>query len=150
MNIEGGASSLKKEKSIKIPPQVSKYIELEMENYVESTKMLRQLRADIIHGKASEDLVGRKSKTDKSDPTGAKVVKLNTELVIQRLERMTSAIEYAYNSDERLFYVFVLYYVERKPMQEVCRKLHISNRSFYRYRRALILTVGERTGHIIT
>lgn len=132
---------------LRIPPAVFRYIEHELYNQDEIRQELQRIKADIIEGSSAVNHSG--GRTGPGDPTGSKVVKLVSSPSILAMERSTRAVDKALqmlNEDHRMLYE--LKYRQRLSWQEVCDAMPCSERTYFRLRSKLVLTVGANLGVI--
>jgi len=129
---------------MRINKSVFRYIEHEMYCYKETKRELQMCREDIIDGTNKPDAGGR---SGISDPTGQKSVKLTSSTFMAKAERTLNAID---NSLEILGdkhrELFNLRYLEVRPWREVYLEMNISDRSYFRLRRELVISVGLNLG----
>jgi len=129
---------------MRINKSIFRYIEHEMYCYKETKRELQLCREDIIDGTNKPDAGGR---SGISDPTGQKSVKLTSSTFMAKAERTLNAID---NSLEILGdkhrELFKLRYLEVRPWREVYLEMNISDRSYFRLRRELVISVGLNLG----
>ena len=131
---------------MRIPPAVFRYIEHELYNFDQTRRELEQDKLDIIH-QAPQLAVGGRS--GPSDPTASRAVKLVATPSLRQMERVISAVDKALvmlNEDYRMLYE--LKYRQGLSWQEVCDAMPCSERTYFRLRSKLVLTVGANLGVI--
>jgi len=130
---------------LKIDKSVFKYIEYELYSYQQTKKEIKICRDSIINGSPCIDEIKTKGKI--SNPTANKANKLVTSAFLNKSERTINAIN---KSMEILNYnhkrLFELRYVEGLYWKEVYLEMNLSDRSYYRLRRELVMTVGIQLG----
>lgn len=129
--------------SQKIPCAIFRWVEYELYNLEWHKEELRRLKEEILL-KSPDKLSGGKSNVI-SDQTGQKAVKLVDHIGIVTLERKIKAIEYSLrNSMFKELYEWK--YRQQCPWQEVCTKMNVSERTYFRIRSALIRDIARRLG----
>lgn len=134
---------------IKIPPAVFRHIEHELYNYDQTKKALEESRLSIIHQTPGGQAGGGGSNKEPGDPTGSKAIKLLSTPTLLHMERVVHAIDTALkmlNDDHRA--LFELKYRQGLGWQEVCQEMPCSERTYFRLRRRLVVTVGVNLGVI--
>jgi len=133
----------------KIPRAVFRYVEHELYNYDLTCSELEQLREEIISTSASPGYIVAGAGGEASDSTGAKAVKLITNVAIARMVRTLSAIDRALMRLQPYHRkLFELKYRKCKPWQEICMEMHIEERTYFKYRRELVVMVALEMGFV--
>ncbi len=130
-----------------VPRAVFRYIEHELYNYKETKKEIQELREDIQEGMSvplKEAVPGRGYI---SDPTSRKAMKLLTSKALKKMVGNVTAIDRALNrlnDDHRQ--LFVLKYQHALHWKKVCSEMPVSDRTYFRLRRELVLMVAAEMG----
>lgn len=130
---------------MKLDRAVFRYIEHELYNYDETKKEIEELRMDIIEKGPLKEAVPGTGYV--SDTTARKAIKLVTNTALARMERTVRAIDRALarlSDDHRQ--LFELKYRQCLPWQRVCELIPLSERSYFRLRRELVLMVALEMG----
>jgi len=133
---------------VKLPRAVFRYIEHELYNYQLTKRELEELRRDIISIAASPGWVAANG-TGVRDTTGGKAVRLVTNAAIARMTRTVAAIDRALvrlSGHHR--WLFELKYCQGMSWQRICAEMHIEERTYYKYRRELVIMVALEMGLI--
>jgi len=125
-----------------------KLIESELYCYNETKKELEQLEEEILEGSAFQEVCVQSGTT--GDTTANKAVKLISSKAIIECERRIRAINKTLlilQQDETKMRMLQMKYFERKYTDVgIMNELHISNNTFYRWRREIVKLVGEYLG----
>ena len=130
---------------MKLDRAVFRYIEHELYNYDETKKEIEELREDIIERAPLKETVPNMGYI--SDPTARKALKLVSSTAIARMERTVRAIERALarlSDDHRQ--LFELKYRQCLPWKRVCELMPVSERTYFRLRRELVIMVAFEMG----
>lgn len=132
---------------MRIEQRVFKYVEHELYNYDNTKKMLQQYREAILESSPGQQEI--KVQTGTGDPTAKKAILLVSSAFIIRAEQTIQAIErsLAMLSEEHRK-LFKLKYQDCLPWQEVMIELGVSERTYFRMRRELVITVAQQLGLI--
>lgn len=129
---------------MKIHKSIFRYIEYELYNYEDIKKELNSYKEEITESTATPET---HVKGGISNITENKAIKLTTSVFIVRAERTIKAIEKALGLlEEKHRDLFKLKYIEILPWQVICMELDISDRSYFRLRREVVITVGQQMG----
>mgnify|MGYP000872409590 CR=1 FL=1 len=130
---------------MKLDRAVFRYIEHELYNYDETKREIEELRMDIIEKAPLKEAIPGTGYV--SDPTARKAMKLVTSTALARMERTVRAIDRALArlTDEHR-QLFELKYRQCLPWQRVCELIPLSERSYFRLRRELVLMVALEMG----
>jgi len=132
---------------VRIEHRVFKYVEHELYNYDNTKKMLQQYREAILESSPGQQEI--KVQTGTGDPTAKKALQLVSSAFIARAEQTIQAIERSLamlTEDHRK--LFKLKYQDCLPWQEVIIELGVSERTYFRMRRELVITVAQQLGLI--
>lgn len=129
---------------MKIDKSIFRYIEHELYNYDETKKELQRYREEILE---STHFAEVPAYTGPGDPTGNKAVKLASSAFVIHAEKIIKAIDRSLailgDRHKELFYYK---YQKGLPWQEVALEMNISDRTYFRLRRELVMTVGQQLG----
>lgn len=130
--------------------EVFRYVEAELFDYPWTLKEIARLRADIaLEGVALEEalLGARVSGGRLPDPTREKAIRLITNRRLKRMEETVEAIERVLSRlPAEMRELVRLRYWERWGRVRVCEELHISERTYYRWRAAVVRAVAVEMG----
>jgi len=133
----------------RIPRAIFRYIEHELYNYDLTCSELEQLRQEIISASASPGYVVASEGCGVSDSTGRKAVRLVTNAAIARMTRTLAAIDRALvRLQPHHRKLFELKYRKCKPWQEICMEMYIEERTYFKYRRELVVMAALEMGLI--
>lgn len=130
---------------VKLGRAVFNYIEHELYCYQATQQELAELREEIIGETAVPEVVVAGGWHP--DPTEKKASQLLTNAALARMTRVVRAIDRALarlDGDHRR--LFVLRYQQCRPWPSICREMALSERSYFRLRRELVLTVARELG----
>lgn len=130
-----------------IPTAVFKYVEYELYSYDRTLCSIRELREEIID--AAPYLEVRVSGEGAGDITLAKVKRLVTDRVLARMNRVVEAVERALaRLDGGYRRLFELKYRQGLDWVQVCERMPVSERTYYRMRWRLVSMVAFELGLI--
>lgn len=130
---------------MRINKSVFRYIEHELYCYRETKRELNLCRESIIEGTNKPEEGG--SGSNISDPTGQKSIKLASSSFLAKAERTLNAIDRSLDIlGDKHKELFNLRYMEGRPWREVYLEMNISDRSYFRLRRELVISVGLNLG----
>lgn len=125
-----------------------KLIESELYCYNETKKELEQLEEEIIEGSAFQEVCVQSGTT--GDTTANKAVKLISSKAIIECERRIKAIDKTLlilqQNETKLRLLQMKYFERRYTDIGIQNELHISDRTFYRWRKEIIKLVGNYLG----
>lgn len=133
---------------MKIERRVFKYVEYELYNYDNTKKELERYREMILESSPAPVEVKTQGGQITSQ-TESKALKLITSSFIAHAERVINAIDKSLamlTEDHRK--LFHLKYQECLPWQEIVIEMSISDRTYFRMRRELVITVAKQLGLI--
>lgn len=129
---------------MKINKTLFRYIEHELFNYEYTKKELEDYKESILE---ETNIVDVPNKSSISDTTASKAIKLTTSTRITNAERIINAIEKSLSIlGEKYQKLFNLKYTECLSLKEIYLEMNISERSYYRLRRELVIMVGQQLG----
>ena len=132
---------------MRIERRVFRYVEYELYNYDNTKKELERCREEILESSPSPPEI--KVQSGLGDPTAKKVEKILTTTYIARAEQTIKAIEKSLDMLTDLHrMLFKLKYQDCLPWQEVTIELEISERTYFRIRRELVVMVAQQLGLI--
>ena len=124
---------------------VFNYIEHELYCYQATRQELEVLREEIIAGATPREVAVAGGWHP--DPTGRKAVRLLTNAALARMTRVVRAVDRALaRLDESHRRLFVLRYQQCRSWPNVCQEMALSERSYFRLRRELVLAVAYELG----
>jgi len=126
---------------------IFKYIEAEIYDYSETIKEIKQLREEILEGDQQEELI-RVQSSRQSDPTATRATRLLMDKRLKRLEEVSHAIKRVYDAlpQEKRRLIEMKYWEKRFTTTGIAEALHISEMTFYRWRRQIVLVIGKELG----
>lgn len=126
---------------------VFRYIEAELYDYPATLKEIGQLREEIIESGAKEEGV-RVQVSSISDPTATRATMLLTNRRLKRLVEVREAIEAViYHLEPHHRRLVELKYWDRMLTNTgIAQQLNISEMTFYRWRRDIVIAIGQQLG----
>lgn len=129
---------------MRINKPIFKYIEHELYSYDEIKKELARYRETIIEGTPYLEVSGGNGP---GDPTSSKVMRLTSTSFVIQSERVINAVDKSLAIlGEKHRELFSWKYQKGLPWQEVALEMGISDRTYFRLRRELVITVGQHLG----
>lgn len=129
---------------MKINKSIFRYIEHELYNYSQTKKDLALYREQILEGTAYPEV---SVQSGPGDVTANKAVKLTSSAFVVQAERTLSAIDRSLEIlGERHQELFRLKYQMGVSWPNITIDMGISDRTYYRLRRELVITVGQHLG----
>lgn len=131
---------------MRINKSIFRYIEHELYNYEQTKKDLQLYREQILEGTAKPEVSVQSSP---GDVTQSKAIKLTSSTFVVQAERTISAIDRALDMlGDRHKELFRLKYQLGVSWPNITIDMGISDRTYYRLRRELVITVGQHLGLI--
>ena len=131
---------------MRINKSIFRYIEHELYNYEQTKKDLQLYREQVLEGTASHEV---SVQNGPGDVTANKVIKLTSSAFVVRAERVINAIEKSLDIlGDRHKELFKLKYQKGVTWPNITLDMGISDRTYYRLRRELVITVGQYLGLI--
>ena len=128
---------------------LERFLEDELSNYRKNMFELNLLREEIIEGSPSPDGMPRGNTT--SNPTESKAARLMTSNVILCLERRLKAVAMVLdryqNNPDMLRLIELRYFKGTHTAIGVMSELHISSKTFYRWRKELLENLAAELGY---
>ena len=128
---------------------LERFLEDELSNYRKNMFELNLLREEIIEGSPTPDGMPRGNTT--SNPTESKAARLMTSHVIICLERRLKAVAMVLdryqNNPEMLKLIELRYFKGTHTAIGVMSELHISSKTFYRWRKELLENLAAELGY---
>ena len=128
---------------------LERFLEDELSNYRKNMFELNLLREEIIEGSPTPDGMPRGNTT--SNPTESKAARLMTSHVIICLERRLKAVarvlDRYQNNPEMLRLIELRYFKGTHTAIGVMSELHISSKTFYRWRKELLENLAAELGY---
>lgn len=125
-----------------------KAIEAELYGYLDTKKELELLEEEILEGTGFQEVVVQSGTT--GDTTASKAIRLLSSRELLEIRKRINAIEKAMailQEDTTKLRLLQMKYLERKYTdQGIMEKLHISNRTFYRWRNEIIQLISSYLG----
>lgn len=130
---------------MQISRAVFRYVEHELYNFDATQRAMQELRCDVMYAPPVREAVPGSGRI--SDPTARKAIALVTNQAIGRMTRTINAINIALArlGDEHRA-IFELKYRQALPWQQVCQMIPVSERTYFRLRRELVLMVAAELG----
>ena len=129
---------------MRIDKSIFRYIEHELYNYDETKRELARYREDVLEGTHFTEVSVR---SNPGNPTAQKAIKLTSSAFVVQAEKVISAIDRSLNIlGDRHKELFKYKYQKGLPWQEVVLEMDISDRTYFRLRRELVMTVGQQLG----
>ena len=129
---------------MRIDKSIFRYIEHELYSYDETKRELARYREDVLEGTHFPEVSVR---SNPGNPTAQKAIKLTSSVFVVQAEKVISAIDRSLNIlGDRHKELFKYKYQKGLPWQEVCLEMNISDRTYFRWRRELVMTVGQQLG----
>lgn len=131
---------------MRVDKSVFKYIEYELYAYEQTKKEVESYKEYIIEGTPTMDVRGG---SGISDSTASKSIKLLSSAFLLKTERTIKAIDKSLEMlGEKHKKLFELKYLDCLPWREVYLEMNISDRTYFRLRRELVIIVGMQLGLI--
>jgi RinA family phage transcriptional activator len=129
---------------MQINKSVFRYIEHELYNYEHTKRDLALYREEILESTLFRDVAVQNGP---GDSTASKVVKLTSAAFVVQAVRVISAIEKSLEIlGDKHKELFKLKYQMGETWPNVAIDMGISDRTYYRLRRELVITVGQQLG----
>jgi len=133
-----------------------KLIESELTSYPETIKKLRELEEEIASPSGVQDSVVSVRKEGHGDPTFSKAFRMMTSLELLEMRKRIEAIQYMerilqLSSDPARYKMIELAYwsKDKHSVVSICQKLHISQSTYFVWRKQALALVAERLGWVI-
>ena len=131
---------------MKISKSVFRYIEYEMYSYDDIKKELGLYREEVLGGEEKPEVAVQGGLGDK---TANKAIKLTSSKFVLQSERIINSIDRSLELlGDTYIELFRLKYQNGLPWQEVIAEMNVSDRTYYRLRRELVIVVGQQLGVI--
>ncbi len=131
---------------MRINKSIFRYIEHELYNYEQTKKDLQLYREQVLEGTAKPEVSVQSSL---GDVTANKAVKLTSSAFVVQAERVINAIDRSLAIlGDRHKELFKLKYQMGITWPNITIDMGISDRTYYRLRRELVVTVGQQLGLI--
>lgn len=133
----------------KLGKQNFKLIELELKNYQNSKKELKEIEDSIIYSSGNGSEIRG---TEISDITANKAIKLVSNVYMREIARRIEAVEYAIDvfkstgQPKKVEFIKLKYFENKYNNYGVMMKLGIESSQFYRWRKELIELIAYRLG----
>ncbi len=128
---------------------LERFLEDELSNYRKNMFELNLLREEIIEGSPTPDGMPRGNTT--SNPTESKAARLMTSNVILCLERrlhgVARVLDRYQNNPEMLKFIELKYFKGTHTAIGVQNELHISERTYRRWRRNIVESLAAELGY---
>ncbi len=128
---------------------LERFLEDELSNYRKNMFELNLLREEIIEGSPTPDGMPRGNTT--SNPTESKAARLMTSNVIlcleRRLQGVARVLDRYQNNHEMLRLIELRYFKGTHTAIGVMNELHISSKTFYRWRKELLENLATELGY---
>jgi RinA family phage transcriptional activator len=129
---------------LKIDRRVFKYIEYELYNYEQTKRDLALYKEQVLEGTSKPEVAVQ---SGLSDPTASKAIKLMSSAFVMHAERVINAIDKSLAMlGEQYKRLFELKYIKCMPWQRIIYEMYISEGTYYRLRREIVTTVGQKLG----
>ncbi|SDJ20109.1 transcriptional regulator [Natribacillus halophilus] len=138
--------------AVKLRKSTFKHVEAEICAYPEYQKEIKSIREEIINGQGEVDEnfgAGKNSPREPGRPTEKIATRLVTNRRLRHLEEVTEAIEDVYNRlDDTQKKMVKLRYWNRESLgwEAIAYHCNIGRASAFRYREAIVQSIGERIG----
>ena len=131
---------------MKIDKSIFRYIEHELYSYDETKRELARYREDVLEGTHFPEVSVR---SNPGDSTASKVVRLTSSAFVIHAEKVINAVDRSLAIlGDKYMELFEYKYQKGLPWQEVVLEMDISDRTYFRLRRELVMTVGQQLGLI--
>jgi RinA family phage transcriptional activator len=129
-----------------------RYIEAEIYDYPSTVEEITRLRQEIIEGGSPDDTQTRVQSNRLSDPTADRATRLVMDKRLRRLEEVRNAIDRVYQNldPDRKRLVEMKYWEKRLTHTGIAEDLHISERTFYRWKDDVVKAVALELGLLKT
>jgi len=125
-----------------------RYIEAEIYDYPETLKEIGNLREEIMEGGQQEEQQVRVQTNRMSDPTVNRATRLLMDRRLRRLEEVTFAIQKVCDAlpKDKHRLMEMKYWEKRYTNTGISETLHISEMTFYRWRRQIVTAIANELG----
>jgi len=131
---------------MRINKSIFRYIEHELYNYEQTKKDLQLYREQVLEGTVSPEV---SVQSGPGDVTANKAIKLTSSAFVVQAERVIQAIDKALSIlGDKHNELFKLKYQMGVSWPQITIDMGISDRTYYRLRRELVITVGQHLGLI--
>jgi RinA family phage transcriptional activator len=131
---------------MRINKSIFRYIEHELYNYEQTKRDLALYREQVIEGSPSPEVSVQNSL---GDATANKAIKLTSSAFVVQAERIINAIDRALSIlGDKHKELFKLKYQMGVSWPNITIDMGISDRTYYRLRRELVVTIGQQLGLI--
>lgn len=139
----------------KLHKDVFRHVEAELYAYPFREREMAQLREELLtpyneHAADKRIVGGANTTRQHADPTGQMAIQLAGHARLMHMERVSGAIQQAYERlpEVKQEFVRVKYWTapQRLTAIGICQKLHISDRTYSRWRRQFVQQVAEVLG----
>lgn len=131
---------------MRINKSIFRYIEHELYNYEQTKRDLQLYREQVLEGTVSPEVSVQSSP---GDVTANKAVKLTSSAFVVQAERIINAIDKSLDVlGDKHKELFTLKYQMGISWPNIVIDMGISDRTYYRLRRELVIMVGQQLGLI--
>ncbi len=143
--------TLKQVDEVRISAESWNHVELELRLFHETKKQIMLRREEIIHPHIPIDVnVGGGKSNAVSDPTGRTVSALESDVLLQNLNRIVYVIEYVYEGldDEKKELVKLMYWTRPQTLTlpGIALKLNVTDRTVRRWKKEIIYIIAALMG----
>lgn len=129
---------------MQVSKSIFKYIEHELYSYAQTKKDLAEYREQILDSSPASEVAVQ---SGLGNITENKAIKLTSSAFVIQAERVIDAVDKSLAIlGEKHEELFKLKYLWNKRWQEITIDMDISDRTYYRLRRELVLMVGQKLG----
>lgn len=131
---------------MRINKSIFRYIEHELYNYEQTKRDLQLYREQVLEGTSTPEVSVQSSP---GDVTANKAVKLTSSAFVMQAERIINAIDKSLDVlGDKHKELFTLKYQMGISWPNIVIDMDISDRTYYRLRRELVIMVGQQLGLI--
>lgn len=131
---------------MRIERSIFQHIEFELYNYQETIKKLEEYKEQILHSTSKPETAVQ---AGLSDTTASKAVKLSSSPFVLKCEGLKTAVETSLDQlGEKHRKLFNYKYVENRKLEDIILLLNTSRAGYFRIRRDIVLSVGQKLGWI--
>lgn len=131
---------------MRINKSIFRYIEHELYNYEQTKRDLQLYREQVLEGTVEPEV---SVQSGVGDTTANKVIKLTSSAFVMQAERIINAIDKSLDVlGDKHKELFTLKYQMGISWPNIVIDMGISDRTYYRLRRELVIMVGQQLGLI--
>ena len=133
----------------KLSKEVKNYLIRELKDYKDNKKTIEEVRLDIIESSPNIVLGTPSSPNKGNEGQTAKVYKLMTNKMLERMQTMCNRIHKVLEGLNGAQYeLYIRHFEKGESKTKVCIEMHIGEATFHRYKNKIIYGLAEELGFI--